>query len=125
MPKPRPYVKADAVRKPVPPANYPTGRFRTQQAPDIKKVSASQQPFSKWNFFMIGCCGLLIIIGFLLMLGGGSSAENGFNPDIFSTRRIVVGPSLAFPGFLLMAFAIFIDPTKLKSRRTRKTKKTE
>lgn len=86
-------------------------------APEIKKVKASQQPFSKWNFFMIGVCGLLIIIGFLLMLGGGSSVENGFNPDIFSTRRIVVGPLFAFLGFLLMAFAIFIDPTKLRRKK--------
>lgn len=83
----------------------------------IKKMTPSQQPFSRLNFLLIGCCGLLIIIGFLLMLGGGSSAENGFNPDIFSTRRIVVGPLLAFLGFLLMAFAIFINPDeKLRKR---------
>ena len=36
-------------------------------------------------------CAGLILIGFLLMLGGGSSVEGGFNPDIFSTRRIVIG----------------------------------
>lgn len=89
-------------------------------APEIHKVKPSEQPFSKWNFFMIGVCGLLIIIGFLLMLGGGSSIEGGFNPDIFSTRRIIVGPLFAFLGFLLMAFAIFIDPTKLKRKKKKK-----
>ena len=50
------------------------------------------------------------------MAGGGSTIEEGFNPDIFSFRRIVVGPFIAFLGFLLMAFAIFVDTDKLKSR---------
>ena len=69
-------------------------------------MPASQRPFSKINFLMMAGCLALIIIGFLLMSGGGSSVDGGFNPDIFSTRRIVVGPTLAFLGFLLMAFAI-------------------
>lgn len=80
----------------------------------LNKMTGSQQPFSKINFWLIGGCCLLIIIGFLLMLGGGSSIEGGFNPDIFSTRRIVIGPLLAFLGFLFMAFAIFFNPNWLK-----------
>jgi hypothetical protein len=48
------------------------------------------------------------------MSGGGSSIEGGFNPDIFSTRRIVVGPTVSFLGFLLMAFAIIYRPKKDK-----------
>ncbi len=60
----------------------------------------------------MGGCLILIIAGFLLMAGGGSSIEGGFNPDIFSFRRIVLGPTLAFLGFLLMAFAIIWNPRK-------------
>ncbi|MCH5217414.1 MAG: DUF3098 domain-containing protein [Muribaculaceae bacterium] len=82
-------------------------------------MNQSQQPFSKLNFWLIGACCLLIIIGFLLMIGGSSSVEGGFNPDIFSTRRIVVGPLLAFLGFLLMAFAILVDPKELKRKLKR------
>ncbi|MDE7402457.1 MAG: DUF3098 domain-containing protein [Muribaculaceae bacterium] len=63
-------------------------------------------PFTKVNFLMMGGCLLLIIIGFLLMSGGGSTDGVTFNPEVFSTRRIVVGPLLTFLGFLLMAFAI-------------------
>lgn len=85
----------------------------------LKKMNQSQQPFSKLNFWLIGACCLLIIIGFLLMIGGSSSVEGGFNPDIFSTRRIVVGPLLAFLGFLLMAFAILVDPKELKRKLKR------
>lgn len=55
--------------------------------------------------------GAAIVIGFLLMLGPSTTAA-GFEPDIFSTRRIVVGPGLAFLGFLFMAFAIIYRPRK-------------
>lgn len=65
-----------------------------------------QMPFGKVNFIMMACCMALIIIGFMLMSGGGDASETAFNPEIFSTRRIVVGPTLTFLGFLFMAFAI-------------------
>lgn len=70
--------------------------------------------FPKKNILMMLGCVALIIIGFLLMTGGSSTAEGGFNPDIFSTRRIVIGPTIAFLGFLLMAFAIVWTPRKKK-----------
>lgn len=87
----------------------------------LNKMTHSQQPFSKANFLLIGICCFLIILGFLLMTGGGTTAEGGFNPDIFSTRRIIVGPLLAFLGFLFLAFAIFFNPNWLRRIvRTRK-----
>ena len=43
---------------------------------------------------------------------GGSSTEEAFNPDIFSTRRIVVGPAVTFLGFVAMAVAVWIKPKK-------------
>lgn len=74
-----------------------------------------RMPFGKINFIMMGCCLFLIILGFLLMSGGGAASETEFNPDIFSTRRLVVGPTLAFLGFLCMAFAIIWKPRGKKS----------
>lgn len=68
--------------------------------------------FPTVNLWMMGGCLVLIILGFILMSGGSSSVEGGFNPDIFSTRRIVVGPALAFLGFALMAVAIIWTPRK-------------
>ncbi len=87
--------------------------IKNNKTESIDKVSERNRPFSKLNFILMGCCGLMIVIGFLLMTGGGSSQSEGFNPEIFSTRRIVVGPTMAFLGFLCMAFAI-IFPTKTK-----------
>lgn len=75
------------------------------------RESYVQFPLVKINFILMAIAGAAIVIGFLLMLGGSTTAE-GFNPDIFSTRRIVVGPTLAFLGFLFMAFAIIYRPKK-------------
>ncbi len=82
------------------------------QQGDIKKVNESQRAFGRKNYIAMACCLAMIVIGFLLMSGPGSSVEGGFNPDIFSTRRIVIGPAITFLGFLLMAFAILIAPKK-------------
>lgn len=68
--------------------------------------------FSTTNIFMMAGCLLMIIVGFILMSGGSSSMKGGFNPDIFSFRRIVLGPAIAFLGFLCMAFAIIYTPRK-------------
>ncbi|MCH5236932.1 MAG: DUF3098 domain-containing protein [Muribaculaceae bacterium] len=80
-------------------------------------MTQKERAFSPLNFWLMGGCLILIVLGFLLMSGGGSTVEGGFNPEIFSTRRIVVGPLLAFLGFLLMAFAIIISPEKLKLKK--------
>lgn len=75
----------------------------------IEPEKNAQFPLVKINFILMGVSALLIVAGFLLMLGG-SSTETEFNPDIFSTRRIVVGPTISFIGFLFMAFAIIYRP---------------
>lgn len=62
-------------------------------------------PLTRTNFMMMAASALLIIVGFLLMLGPSTTAD-AFNPDIFSTRRIIVGPAISFIGFIAMAVAI-------------------
>ena len=76
---------------------------------NIIKESRQSKPLAKRNFIGMAIAGALIIIGFLLMLGGSSTVEE-FNPDIFSTRRIVVGTFLAFLGFVGMGVAIALRP---------------
>ena len=44
---------------------------------------------------------ILIAAGYVLMSGSGST-EQAFNPDIFSSRRIVVAPTLCLAGYLLI-----------------------
>lgn len=87
-------------------------KFPTPQPGGIKKVPEGERPFGRTNYIAMAVCVVLIIVGFLLMSGPGSTVEGGFNPDIFSVRRIVIGPAVTFLGFLLMAFAILIKPSK-------------
>lgn len=77
------------------------------------KEEHSALPLTRVNFIAMAVAGVMIVVGFLLMLGAPSTADE-FNPDIFSTRRIVVGPCLAFLGFVAMAVAIIIRPKDKK-----------
>ena len=48
---------------------------------------------------------ILIVIGYLLMSGSGSTAKS-FNPDIFSPQRIIIAPTLCLIGYLLIIIGI-------------------
>lgn len=52
----------------------------------------------------------IIVLGFILMIGGGSDDPNVFNPEIFSFRRITLAPLLLLFGFLFEIYAILKKP---------------
>lgn len=80
------------------------------QSDGLEKEKLSEYPLSRRNFKWMIVAAVMIVLGFLLMLGNGSTEQ--FNPDIFSTRRIVVGPTIAFLGFVIMGVAIIIKPIR-------------
>ena len=62
--------------------------------------------FSKKNYRLM-IIGLgVIVLGFILMIGGGSKDPDMFNPDIFNFRRIRLAPALVLIGFGIEIFAI-------------------
>lgn len=62
--------------------------------------------FSKKNYSLM-LIGLgVILLGFILMIGGGSKDPDVFNPDIFNFRRIRLAPALVLIGFGIEIFAI-------------------
>ncbi len=61
------------------------------------------------NFILIAIGVLLIIIGFILM-GGSGSTETHFDPDIFSFRRIKAAPVISFIGFISIIYAVMRKP---------------
>ena len=65
----------------------------------------------KFNSILIAVCMVIIIVGFALMTGDASGATE-YNPEIFSFRRITVGPMISLFGFMMMIVAILYKPRK-------------
>jgi len=61
-------------------------------------------------FMLIGVA--FILIGFMVMMGGGSDDPNVFNPEIYSWRRIRLAPALILIGFGIEVYAILLNPNK-------------
>jgi len=66
-------------------------------------------PFDKVNFILLAVGMAVVILGFILMSGGGST-EQTFNPEVFSTMRIKVAPVVCFVGFVSIIYAIIRKP---------------
>ena len=66
-------------------------------------------PFDKVNFILLAVGMAVVILGFILMSGGGST-EQTFNPEVFSTMRIKVAPVVCFAGFVSIIYAIIRKP---------------
>lgn len=106
-------------------ANKPSNSRRpvSSSGAELEKESASMFPLVKTNFILMAIAGLMIVVGFILMAGKGSTPTE-FNPDIFSPRRVVVGPTISFLGFLFMGFAIMWSGKK-KNVQTESTDENE
>ncbi len=61
--------------------------------------------FGRMNYILLAVGMAVVILGFILMSGTGSS-ESAFNPDIFSARRIKLAPAVCFAGFAFMIYGI-------------------
>ena len=68
-------------------------------------MEKSNFAFGRMNFILLGVGMLVVIIGFILM-GGGSSSVEAYNPDIFSAQRIKVAPVICLLGFVSMIYAV-------------------
>jgi hypothetical protein len=78
-----------------------------------KKESDNNLEFAlgKENYIFLTVGFAIIIIGFLLMVGGGSEDPNVFNGDeLFSFRRIVLAPLVVLFGFIFEIWAIMKKP---------------
>lgn len=53
---------------------------------------------------------LVMVLGYVLMIGGGSEDPDVFNPEMFSFRRLVVSPLLVIAGIVVIIVAIMKTP---------------
>lgn len=57
-----------------------------------------------YKFLFIGLA--LIVLGFILMIGGGSESPDEFNEGIFNFQRMTLAPILILAGFGVEIYAI-------------------
>lgn len=67
--------------------------------------------FTKENYKWMAIGGAVILLGFLLMMGGKSADPNVFNKDeVYSFRRITLAPFLIIAGLVIEVYAIMKKP---------------
>ncbi len=57
----------------------------------------------------------IIVLGFLLMIGGKSEDPNVFNYEMFSFRRITLAPIIVMAGFIFEIWAIMRKPKETQN----------
>lgn len=64
-------------------------------------------PFRKQNYTIVLIGLALLALGFILMLGGGSTDPDVFNEKMFDFQRITLSTVLVLAGFVVEIVAIF------------------
>lgn len=70
--------------------------------------------FGKINYILLLLGVAIVVIGFILMSGDGTT-EEAFNPEIFSATRIKVAPIVCLCGFFTVIVAVLVKPRNNKS----------
>jgi hypothetical protein len=77
-----------------------------------KPAASGVMPFAfgKENYKLLVIGLVLILVGFLLMIGGGSDNPKEFSNEIFNVRRLTLAPLLILAGYVVEIFAIMKKP---------------
>ena len=80
--------------------------------PAEKQVVQESRPvFAKDNYKIMIAGLAVIVIGFLLMMGGASDDPNSFKPEeVYSFRRITLAPIVIVLGLMIEVYAIMRKP---------------
>ena len=78
-----------------------------KQAANIKSGDFA---FGKENYRLMLIGLAIIVLGFILMIGGGSKDPNVFSPAIFDFQRLTLAPILILAGYAIEIFAIMKKP---------------
>ena len=80
-----------------------TNKRIVAESDDNQKV----MPFGKQNYIIVLIGLALIVLGFILMIGGGSDNPDVFNEKMFDFQHITLAPILVLAGFVVEIVAIF------------------
>ena len=100
------------IKKTMP--NRPSAPAAKPQAPAVKTpatpVKTGEFAFGKENYRLLFIGLAFIVLGFILMIGGGSKDPRVFNPAIFNFQHITLAPILVLTGYVIEIFAIMKKP---------------
>ncbi len=65
---------------------------------------------SKQNYMLMAIGFAIVVMGFILMIGGGSDDPNVFNKDIYGFQRTILAPMVVLVGFIFEIYAIMKKP---------------
>ncbi len=65
----------------------------------------------KENYILLAIAFVIVVVGFLLMMGGGSNDPEVFNEAIYGFQRITLAPLVVLFGFLFAIYAIMKKPS--------------
>lgn len=77
-----------------------------------KKKGEPEFALGKENYKLLAIGFAIIVVGFLLMLGGKSEDPAQFSEKIFSFRRITLAPIVILAGFVFEIWAIMKRPSE-------------
>jgi cytochrome bd-type quinol oxidase subunit 2 len=89
---------------------------KKKTAPAEPKSTFDQQDFAfdkmnyKWLLIALG----FLVVGFILMIGGGSDDPNVFNYGMFNFQRLTLSPILLMVGYAIGIYAIMKKPKDTK-----------
>jgi hypothetical protein len=66
--------------------------------------------FGKENYILMLVGFAVLLVGYLLMIGGGSDDPNEFSYKLFNTQRMIVAPIVLLIGFIIELVAIMKRP---------------
>lgn len=78
-----------------------------------KKSDNKEKPnlaLGRENYKLLAIGFAIIVLGFILMLGGRTKDPNEFSEEIFSFRRITLAPIVVLAGFIFEIWAIMKRP---------------
>lgn len=80
---------------------------------DKKTHKTSKQfLFERKNYIIMSIGVIVILLGFVLMVGGGSDDPLIFNEDIYNFQRIRLAPTIVLIGLAIEVYAIMANPIK-------------
>lgn len=85
--------------------------MKNEELIKIDIMDKKELAFDKVNYILLAVGMAVVVLGFILMSGSGST-ETSYDPDIFSARRIKVAPVVCLVGFVSMIYAVIRKPKK-------------